>query len=120
MTTAADPQRADTRAPGVESSIDAVARRATSDVAGDVVESTQAEPALATPKGRSSLVGGATRWDVSFLGLVAVALMVLCVVSGPGTPLFLLAIGAGAALAVGWVRFRKTRHPSLTDDRPDE
>jgi hypothetical protein len=62
------------------------------------------------------MVHGITRYDLAFIGLVCIALMALCVFSGTGTPLFIAAIGSGAALAGVWIRFRRTRHPSIKGD----
>ncbi len=89
-------------------------------LASGVAQDAESRLGRESPGARSGLVAGLTRYDLSFLALVATALMVLCVVSGPGTPLFLFAIGAGAGLAIVWVRFRRSRHPNLKDDRPDE
>ena len=80
------------------------------------------EPGKEPPptRGITRLAHSLTRHDDAFAGLVALALMALCVFSGTGTPLFVGVIAAGGGAAVLLLRFRKNRHPSLKDDEPEE
>ena len=64
----------------------------------------------------AGLVHGLTRYDRTFAGLVALALMGLCVVSSPGTPLFLGAIGGGTIAALLLHRARARKRPSIVED----
>ncbi len=107
------------RVPAADSASDAVRGTERPNVLESAADEMQTGSQLDSPKATPRLVTGLTRYDLSFLALVAIALMVLCVFSGSGTPLFLIAIGAGAGLAVVWMRFRKSRHPSLRDDSPN-
>ncbi len=112
MSKVRESQRSPGRVPAGDSASDTEEPNVLESAADEMQAGSQLDSHKATPR----LVAGLTRYDLSFLALVASALMVLCVFSGPGTPLFLIAIGAGAGLAVAWMRFRKSRHPSLRDD----
>lgn len=65
------------------------------------------------------LVHGVTRYDTTFAGLVALALMGLCVVASPGTPLFVGAIAGGGVFAFLLHRARSKKRISIARDEPD-
>ena len=65
------------------------------------------------------LVHGVTRHDTTFAGLVALALMALCVVGSPGTPLFVGAIAGGGVFAVLLHSARGRKRTSIARDEPD-
>jgi hypothetical protein len=77
-------------------------------------------PHAAQSAARSSgLVHGVTRYDTTFAGLVALALMGLCVVGSPGTPLFVGAIAGGGVFALLLHRARGRKRISIARDEPD-
>jgi hypothetical protein len=76
------------------------------------------QPAQTVPRS-GGLVHGVTRYDTTFAGLVAMALMGLCVAGSPGTPLFVGAIAGGGVFAFLLHRARGRKRTSIASDEPD-